>query len=393
MNVVWLEGVLDFFNAPFPYDDRNDPRRIGFGVGQQTVGLYLTEMLLKYALDHVGMSYDQHHNLHRLFTDLPESHRRAVEQKYTEILNSEAELAWDIAETADSLLTYWGQNAITDTRYFWEPDHNHVGEEASILFAPSMLRPLIYGIFIVLHNYPTKPIVKRYDTTYQSLAESFKKDQQHAQSDPASRGAADGVRWLLRRFWGPCSPPPCAPCRSCRPVRVRPPPSGTYGRRCSRRKRCSTPRCGPNWRTIPSWGKRELIRRYVRNALRRSRRVRKRGRAAARGLQDVSGVWRDVAMGLCRRMRRGRSRSECIANVPDCVRSPSRGSLIRQHRRASTMTDPWRRRSLGAASLFAGVRCCCDWETRDGGGLLRQKRADYPVKPLRRQSRREFLRG
>ena len=159
------------------------------------------------------------------------------------------------------------------------------------------------------------------------------------------------------------SPPPCAPCRSCRPVRVRPPPSGTYGRRCSRRKRCSTPRCGPNWRTIPSWGKRELIRRYVRNALRRSRRVRKRGRAAARGLQDVSGVWRDVAMGLCRRMRRGRSRSECIANVPDCVRSPSRGSLIRQHRRASTMTDPWRRRSLGAASLFAGVRCCCDWET------------------------------
>ena len=82
-----------------------------------------------------------------------------------------------------------------------------------------------------------------------------------------------------------------------------------------------------------------------------------------------------------------------LFNEPDCVKSPSRGSLIRQHRRASTMTDPWRRRSLGAASLFGGVRCCCDWETRDGGGLLRQKRADYPVKPLRRQSRREFLRG
>ena len=45
------------------------------------------------------------------------------------------------------------------------------------------------------------------------------------------------------------------------------------------------------------------------------------------------------------------------------------------------MPGPWRRRSLGAASLFGGVKCCCDWETRDGGGLLRQKRADYPVKP------------
>ena len=176
LNVVWLEGVLGFFNAPFPYDDRNDPRRMGFNVGQQTVGLYLTEMLLKYALDHSGVSYDQHHNLHRLFTDLPESHRGVVEQKYTEILNSEAKLEWDIAETVDSILLYLGKNAITDTRYFWEPDRNHVGEEASILFAPDMLRRLIYAIFIVLHNYPTKPIVKRYDTTFQSLAESFKED-------------------------------------------------------------------------------------------------------------------------------------------------------------------------------------------------------------------------
>ena len=89
----------------------------------------------------------------------------------------------DVAETVDSLLHYLGGNAITDTRYFWEPDRNHVGEHASILFAPRMLRPMIYALFIVLHNYPSKPILKRYDTTFQSLAESFKKDQQSAQSD------------------------------------------------------------------------------------------------------------------------------------------------------------------------------------------------------------------
>ena len=60
---------------------------------------------------------------------------------------------------------------------FLEPDRNHVGKHASILFAPSMLRPLVYALFIVLHNYPSKPVVKRYDTTFRSLAESFEQDE------------------------------------------------------------------------------------------------------------------------------------------------------------------------------------------------------------------------
>ena len=173
LNVVWLEGVLDCFNAPFPYDDADDPRKLGFGVGQQIVGLYLTEMLLKYALDHSGVSYDPHHDLHRLFIDLSESHRDAVERKYAEILNSATDWTWDVAETVDSLLCYLGQNAITDTRYFWEPSRSHFGEHASILFAPGMINRLIYALFIVLHNYPSEPIKKRHDTTFRSLAESL----------------------------------------------------------------------------------------------------------------------------------------------------------------------------------------------------------------------------
>ena len=123
-------------------------------------------MLLKYALDHSGAPHGHHHNLHDLFRNLSRPRRRAVERKYKEILNSEADWTWDIAETADSLLRYLGENAITDTRYFWEPDRNHVGEDASILIAPRMLRPLIYALFIVLHKYPSKPIVKRYDTSF-----------------------------------------------------------------------------------------------------------------------------------------------------------------------------------------------------------------------------------
>ena len=173
--VVWLEGVLDCFNASFPYD-ADDRRRLGFVVAQQIVGLYLAEMLLKYALDHSGVSYDPHHNLHRLFSDLSESHRDAVEQKYTEILNSATDWTWDVAETVDSLLFYLGQNAIMDTRYFWEPSRSHVGGHASILFAPDMISRLIYALFIALHNYPSKPSKKRYDTTFQSLAESFDRE-------------------------------------------------------------------------------------------------------------------------------------------------------------------------------------------------------------------------
>ena len=96
--------------------------------------------LLKKPLDNSDVSHGQHHNLPCLFTDLPESHRVAVEQKATKILNSEWPWAWDVAETVDSLLTYLGRNAITDTRYFWESSRSHVGEEALILFAARMLQ-------------------------------------------------------------------------------------------------------------------------------------------------------------------------------------------------------------------------------------------------------------
>lgn len=174
-NIVWMEGLLDVFNAPFPHED-GDPRRAGFNVGKQIVGLYIVEMLLKYALDNAGINHDENHDLHGLFNKLSRPRQRAVERTYTRILHSEADSAWDIAKTADSLLRYLGKNAITDTRYFWESGRTHVATHASILFAPNMLRPLIYALFIVLHNYPSKPIVERYDTTFQSLAESFEEN-------------------------------------------------------------------------------------------------------------------------------------------------------------------------------------------------------------------------
>ena len=70
--------------------------------------------------------------------------------------------------------------------YFWEPDRTHVGEHASLLIAPR-LRPLLFALFIVLHNYPSKPMVKRYDTVFDSLAESFQKDQESLAAETPSK--------------------------------------------------------------------------------------------------------------------------------------------------------------------------------------------------------------
>ena len=130
--ITWLEGLLDHYEAPFPHDP-GDPRTMGFNVGRQIVGLYIIEMLLKYALDDAGTSHGKRHNLYQLFKNLHRQRRRAVERKYTQLLNNEFDSAWDVARTADSLLQYLGENPITDTRYFWEPGRHLVGHHGHSL--------------------------------------------------------------------------------------------------------------------------------------------------------------------------------------------------------------------------------------------------------------------
>lgn len=175
-DIFWIEGLLTHFEAKFPHD-ANDPRKVGFVVGQQIIGLYIIELLLKYALDMAGTSHGHHHNLHELFRNLPRPRRRAVERKYADILNKQFEWAWDVARTADTLLRYLGDNPITDTRYYWESNRGHLHKDASILFSPRMLHPLLYALLIVLHNYPSAPITKRYNTVFRSLSESLNKNQ------------------------------------------------------------------------------------------------------------------------------------------------------------------------------------------------------------------------
>ena len=156
----WMEGLLVHFNVPFPHESR-DPRSLGFQIGQRIVGLYLVEMLLKYALDDLGTEFGHHHNLYGPFELLPRARRRSTERMYHRILGNRVRSTWDYAMTAKSLLHHLGSNPITECRYFWE-------QQAPVIhLSPGPLMPLIYALFIELHGYPySGHMSKRYDTSF-----------------------------------------------------------------------------------------------------------------------------------------------------------------------------------------------------------------------------------
>ena len=164
-NVVWMEGLLDYFNAEFPFDN-DDPRSIGFAVGRQIIGLHIVELLLKYKLDELKITYEHDHNLALLYRSIPKGLRDGSERKYREILSSFALEAWEHAKSIESLLQYYGPRAITDSRYFWEPADHREGP-MSIVFDSGTLYSLVYAFFITLHGYPEAGSpVKKYETKF-----------------------------------------------------------------------------------------------------------------------------------------------------------------------------------------------------------------------------------
>ena len=197
--VAWLEGVLDYFNVSFTRGSK-DRGMIGYTVGQQFVGLYLTEMLLKYALDRAGKPYDRTHNLSELFSELPESSRSAVESKYSQLLADDVSETWNFASSVDAFLKFLGDDPVTDSRYFWERDRPYGG---SILFTVKDLRLLTYALFMALHNYPGgAPLEKRYVTKFISFEESLQEREKRnrpKRADPKRR--RDGKRIWVSVLW------------------------------------------------------------------------------------------------------------------------------------------------------------------------------------------------
>ena len=49
------------------------------------IGLYLVEMILKYALDNAGRAFRRTHNLSALFNSLPPSSKRSSEREYARV--------------------------------------------------------------------------------------------------------------------------------------------------------------------------------------------------------------------------------------------------------------------------------------------------------------------
>ena len=185
---------MDYFNAPSPHEPE-DFRNIGFSVGRQIVGLYLVEMLLKHALDDLNKPYDYNHNLGDLFGALPESSRLAVESKYSQLLSDGVSEVWDFASSVASFLEYLGDDPMTDSRYFWERERPH---DMSIVFFRSLLRQLVYALFIALHNYPEgSPLEKRYDTKLISFEDSLK----DREDPPVSNAERANKRILASIFW------------------------------------------------------------------------------------------------------------------------------------------------------------------------------------------------
>ena len=170
-DIHWLEGLLDYFNAPFPHES-GDPRALGFGVGRQIIGLYLAEMLLKYAADNLNRPQIRTHSLSSLFRQLPRPRRRSVERKYSELLSSRVPQTFDFAKSVESLLNYLGEDPMAASRYFWE--RRHTTSDASIMFMPDVIYSLVHALFIDLHQYPQSgPFVKRYDTRFVAFEDTL----------------------------------------------------------------------------------------------------------------------------------------------------------------------------------------------------------------------------
>ena len=149
--VVWLEGLLNYFTTRCPHN-QDDPRLLGFEIGRRIIGLYLIEMILKYAIDDLSRSFGSFsstHNLHSLFKKLPRPRQNSAEKKHLKWMNAKMPWTWDHAQKVVSHLKYLGNDPLTDARYFWLSR----GREDVPLSAWT-LEPLVHALFIELTRLP-----------------------------------------------------------------------------------------------------------------------------------------------------------------------------------------------------------------------------------------------
>ena len=120
-------------------------------MGQRMVGLYLVEMILKYALDNSDRTFSRNHNLYGLFRRLPRPSKLSAEKEYANLMPKSplrnARVQGDLAQYLKGL----GEDPITDLRYFWE------GRRANISLSPRSRIPVVFALLTALHEYPPQP--------------------------------------------------------------------------------------------------------------------------------------------------------------------------------------------------------------------------------------------
>ena len=179
--LYYHEGLLDYCLVQDKYTDPNDPRKIGWSLGRQIICQHMIEIALKTELAKHGKAVPSTHDFKSIFKSLPARRQKKAETTYRQILRDQVRETFDVFETVESFFHFLGKRPTVETRYYWEKgsQSNQLGlDYFSNLITPDNYVRLAYALMIAFHNYPTEPLVERYDTKFISLRASLEADRE-----------------------------------------------------------------------------------------------------------------------------------------------------------------------------------------------------------------------
>ena len=118
--LYFSEGMLDYCQAPCPFGDPNDVRRVGWNMGRQIICQHVVELALKSELARHQRAVPKHHDLGAIFKALPRRRRKKAEDIYQQVLKFRVQWTWDVFRTIKSFLDFLGERPTVETRYYFE---------------------------------------------------------------------------------------------------------------------------------------------------------------------------------------------------------------------------------------------------------------------------------
>ena len=175
------EGLLEYAKQRSPFAEAGDLRHVGWNLGRQIVAQHMIEVALKTELAKYRPAVPNTHDFEYLFKALPNRRQKKAEKLYGQMLESQVEETWDVFQTVEKSLRFLGSRPTVDTRYYWEGSGHQSNElglaDGFSLFSPENHLNLAYALMIAFHDYPTEPMIKRYDTRFISLQLSIERDR------------------------------------------------------------------------------------------------------------------------------------------------------------------------------------------------------------------------